>query len=62
MLVHSFWFLVVYVQRPAASLINYLCVRCGYHTTAPRESKGLISHALQKLLIINHYHKKHESR
>ena len=59
-LVHSFWFLVVCVQSLLGCLVfNYLCVRCGYHTTASREPCGLISRTLQKLLItviIHYYH------
>ena len=60
-LVNSIWFLVVCskLQSLLGCLgFNYLCVRCGYHTTASREPCGLISRVLQKLLIIiiiNHY-------
>ena len=52
-LVHSFLFLVVCVYKAclaASGLTTYMYVK--YHTTAPREPSGLISCALQKLLII----------
>ena len=31
---------------------NNLCVCCGCHTAVPREPSGLLSRALQKLLVI----------
>ena len=57
----NFWSIIsgfslfVYKACLAAFGFNYLCVRCGYHTTAPREPSRLISRALQKLLIIIYY-------
>ena len=52
-----FWSIVSGLSLCVQSLLvcprfNNLCVRCGCHTVAPRELSGLISRALQKLLII----------
>ena len=56
-----FWSIVSGLSLCVQSLLvclrfNSLCVPCSCHTAAPREPSGLISRALQKLLIIINYY------